>query len=258
MNLIHFEIDNRHCNVDLARGISLAIPLQFNGPQPNFFGAPAAGAAPLQVDSFTGDTRRGGSCNVSQYQLVPHCNGTHTECISHVVDDATSITEQLRLSLLPVTLVTLAPRHNVIDAALIKMSLQHHPLRGMHTAFIIRTLPNTKEKLTHRYDVVPPAYLTEDAITHLVEAGIEHLLVDLPSLDPMHDEGRLAAHRAFWGLPAGSRRQTDAKRPHGTVTEMIYVPEQVKDGYYLLDLQIPAFMSDAAPSRPIIYPIDIK
>ncbi|MGH8377627.1 MAG: hypothetical protein ACRER7_01625, partial [Gammaproteobacteria bacterium] len=87
---------------------------------------------------------------------MPHCNGTHTECIGHVVDDATMVTEQLRLSLLPATLVTLAPRHNVIDTALIKMSLQHHPLRAMHTAFIIRTLPNTKEKLTHRYDEIPP------------------------------------------------------------------------------------------------------
>ncbi|MGH8284085.1 MAG: cyclase family protein [Gammaproteobacteria bacterium] len=258
MNQIYFEIDNRHCSVDLARGVSLAIPLQFNGPQPGFFGAPDASAAPLQIDGFTGDTHQGGSCNVSHYQLVPHCNGTHTECIGHLVDDATAVTEQLRLSLLPATLVTLVPRHNVIDATLIKMSLQHHPLHAMHTAFIIRTLPNTKDKLTHRYDVIPPAYLTEDAVKMLMEAGVEHLLVDLPSLDPMHDEGRLAAHRTFWGLPAGSRRQTDAKRPRGTVTEMIYVPEQIKDGYYLLDLQIPAFISDAAPSRPIIYPIEIK
>ncbi|MGH8307810.1 MAG: cyclase family protein [Gammaproteobacteria bacterium] len=258
MNLIHFEIDNRHCSVDLARGVSLAIPLQFNGPQPNFFAAPAASAAPLQADGFTGDTHQGGSCNVGHYQLVPHCNGTHTECIGHIVDDAATVTEQLRASLLLATLVTLVPRHNMIDAALIKMSLQHHPSRAMHTAFIIRTLPNTREKLTHRYDATPPSYLAEDAVTLLVEAGVEHLLVDLPSLDPMRDEGRLTAHRTFWGLPAGSRRQTDAKRPRGTVTEMIYVPEQIKDGYYLLDLQIPAFMSDAAPSRPIIYPIEMK
>ncbi|MGA9851362.1 MAG: cyclase family protein [Gammaproteobacteria bacterium] len=258
MNLIHFEIDARHCSVDLARGVSLAIPLQFNGPQPSFFGAPAAGAAPLQVGDFTGDTRQGGSCNVGHYQFVPHCNGTHTECLGHLVNDGTAVTEQLRVSLLPATLVTLAPRHNVIDATLIRMSLQHQPLRGMHTAFIIRTLPNTRDKLTHRYDAIPPAYLAEDAVQLLVEAGVEHLLVDLPSLDPMHDEGRLAAHRTFWGLPAGSQRQADAKRPRCTVTEMIYVPEQVKDGYYLLDLQIPAFMSDAAPSRPIIYPIESK
>jgi len=258
VNLLRFEIDNHHCSVDTARGMSLAIPLQFNGLQPNFFAAPSASAEPLQTDGFTGDTRLGGSCNVSQYHLVPHCNGTHTECIGHVVDDATTVTEQLRISLLPATLVTLAPRHNRIDAALIKMSLQHHPLQEMHAAFIIRTLPNTREKLSHRYDTVPPACLTEEAVALLVTAGVEHLLVDMPSLDPMQDEGRLTAHRAFWGLPAGSRRQADAKRPRATITEMIYVPEQVKDGYYLLDLQIPAFMSDAAPSRPIIYPIEMK
>ncbi len=258
MNLLRFEMDNHHCSFDPTRGISLAIPLQFNGPQPNFFAAPSASAAPLEIASFTGDTRQGGSCNVSQYRLVPHCNGTHTECVGHLVADAMAVSEQLRVSLLPATLVTVAPRHNVIDTALIKMGLQHHPLRGMHTAFIIRTLPNTREKLSHRYDLVPPAHLAEEAATLLVEAGVEHVLVDLPSLDPMHDEGRLAAHHVFWGLPAGSRRQVDAKRPRATVTEMIYVPEQVKDGYYLLDLQIPAFVSDAAPSRPVIYPIEIK
>jgi len=258
VNLLRFEMDNHHCSFDPARGISLAIPLQFNGPQPNFFKAPSADAEALATDSFTGDTRQGGSCNVSHCHLVPHCNGTHTECVGHLVDDAVSVSEQLRVSLLPATLITVAPRHNVIDAALIKMGLQHHPLRGMHTAFIIRTLPNTREKLSHRYDLVPPAHLAEEAATLLVEAGVEHVLVDLPSLDPIHDQGRLAAHRAFWGLPAGSRRQADAQRPRATVTEMIYVPEQVKDGYYLLDLQIPAFMSDAAPSRPVIYPIEIK
>jgi arylformamidase len=258
VNLLRFEFDNHHCSVDTASGVSLAIPLQFDGPQPNFFTAPPASAEPLETGGFTGDTRLGGSCNVGSYHFVPHCNGTHTECVGHLVDDTVTVTEQLRAPLLPATLVTIAPRHNQIDAALIKMSLQHHPLRAMHTGFIIRTLPNTREKLSHRYDAVPPAYLAEEAVTLLVDAGVEHLLVDLPSLDPMHDQGQLAAHRAFWGLPAGSRRLAEAKRLRATITEMIFVPEQVKDGYYLLDLQIPAFMSDAAPSRPIIYPVEMK
>lgn len=258
MNKLQIELGTHHASVDLARGTSLAIPLQFDGEQPNFFNAPVASAMPLEANGFTGDTRKGGSCNVGHYQLVPHCNGTHTECVGHITDEAVAVTEQLQQSLLPATLVTIAPRHNVIDATLVKMSLQHHPLRELHTAFIIRTLPNSREKLGHHYGQVPPAYLAEDAVTLLVEAGVEHLLVDLPSLDPMHDEGRLAAHRAFWGLPAGSRRKQDAKRPRNTVTEMIYVPEQLKDGYYLLDLQIPAFMSDAAPSRPIVYPLEMR
>ena len=37
---------------------------------------------------------------------------------------------------------------------------------------------------------------------------------------------------------------------------MIFVPNEVKDGRYLLNLQVPAFVSDAAPSRPILYKIN--
>ncbi|HEV2212975.1 MAG TPA: cyclase family protein, partial [Gammaproteobacteria bacterium] len=197
--------------------------------------------------------------NVGAYQFVPHCNGTHTECISHLVDDAPPLPEHLRPGLLAATLATVAPRHGVIDAAVMKMALQHHPLREFHQALILRTLPNGKDKLTRQYQAgALPPYLDVEAVALTVEAGVEHLLVDLPSLDPMHDEGRMAAHRLFWQLPPTSRRYQDAKRPHGTITEMIYAPDHATDGYYLLDLQIPAFMADAAPCRPVIYPLEGK
>jgi hypothetical protein len=29
------------------------------------------------------------------------------------------------------------------------------------------------------------------------ESGIKHLLIDLPSVDKEHDEGKLVAHKAF-------------------------------------------------------------
>jgi hypothetical protein len=63
----------------------------------------------------------------------------------------------------------------------------------------------------------------------------------------------LLAHRIFWGLDAPSRRAADARRPFGTVTELAWIAPTVPDGWYLLDLQIPAFVSDAAPSRPLLY-----
>jgi hypothetical protein len=40
-----------------------------------------------------------------------------------------------------------------------------------------------------------------------------------------------------------------------TITELIFVPNEVKDGPYLLNLQTAAFENDATPSRPVIYPI---
>ncbi|HET7921992.1 MAG TPA: hypothetical protein VFM15_04485, partial [Gammaproteobacteria bacterium] len=144
MMRLQLEVGTHHASVDTTRGVSLAIPLQFDGPQPAFFAAPAAGATPLQVGGFTGDTHQGGSCNVGEYRLVPHCNGTHTECLGHIVDEVVTVAEQLPQALFPATLVTLAPHHNVIDAVRVKMALQQHPLREFHTAFIIRSLPNGK------------------------------------------------------------------------------------------------------------------
>jgi hypothetical protein len=89
----------------------------------------------------------------------------------------------------------------------------------------------------------------------LAGTGVEHLLVDLPSVDRMNDGGRLLAHRAFWGMPAGTTHATHATRPNATITELIYVPEQIPDGLYLLSLQVAPFVADAAPSRPLLYPL---
>ena len=61
--------------------------------------------------------------------------------------------------------------------------------------------------------------------------------------------------RTYWGLPAGARSASEARRARSLVTELAYVPEPLTDGLYLLDLQVPAFATDAAPSRPVLYPL---
>jgi hypothetical protein len=38
-----------------------------------------------------------------------------------------------------------------------------------------------------------------------------------------------------------------------TITELIYVPNAVEDGRYLLNLQIAPFAADASPSRPLLF-----
>ena len=83
-------------------------------------------------------------------------------------------------------------------------------------------------------------------------------MLDLPSADRAADGGRLTAHRIFFGLSAGSRRAAEARRPQASITELASVPAVVPDGYYLLDLQIPAFKADAAPSRPLLYPVQFE
>jgi kynurenine formamidase len=243
---------------DLARAVDISIPLDFGGPQPSFFGAPRASAEPLVSGDYTGDTRRGGSCNAEAYRLVPHCNGTHTECVGHLTDERLAIRD-LTATLIVCRLITVQPRNTrdglQIDEDALGGALGTAGAAG-GTGLVIRTLPNDAGKRGRAYaSGSMPASFTPDAMSLLVDLGVEHLLVDLPSVDPGYDGGRLAAHRVFWGLPPGSRRAAAASRGQATITEMIYVPDEVLDGSYLLNLQIPPFMSDAAPSRPLLFPL---
>ena len=115
-------------------------------------------------------------------------------------------------------------------------------------AIIIRTLPNNSEKLHKKYSNSNPPYLQKEAAIFLKEKGVKHLLIDLPSVDKEVDGGVLAAHHTFWNYPENTRLDC-------SITELIYVPNQVADGSYLLNLSFAPFDNDASPSRPTIYKI---
>ena len=75
---------------------------------------------------------------------------------------------------------------------------------------------------------------------------MQHLLIDLPSVDKEKDHGKLLSHNAFWN--------TDSEiRFDATITELIFVPNTVEDGTYFLNLQMASIENDASPSRPVIY-----
>jgi kynurenine formamidase len=225
----------------------------------------------MRSGAFVGDTRAGGSCNSELVSLAPHCNGTHTECVGHVTDERVSVTEAVRGGMSLALLVSVAPTtaaesdegsdpppaptDRLITARALGEAIGTH-LGLPAQAIIVRTLPNSLERMSHSYGGPSPApFLTREAAALLVEAGIDHLVLDVPSADRADDHGRLTAHRVFFGLPAGSRHAPAAARPHASITELAFVAPTIRDGWYLLDLQIPAFMSDAAPSRPILYPV---
>ena len=121
-------------------------------------------------------------------------------------------------------------------------------------AIVIRTLPNAAHKKSRKYSNTNPPYLHEDAARFIRESGIRHLLIDLPSVDKEHDEGKLLAHKAFWNV-TNVNELNDSARLDATITEMIFVSDEVKDGSYLLNLQIASFDNDASPSKPVLYKI---
>jgi arylformamidase len=107
-------------------------------------------------------------------------------------------------------------------------------LRAACEAVVIRTLPNTDEKKKANYSGHNPPYLTPAAMRFLRQRGVKHVLVDLPSVDREEDEGKLVSHREFWSNEKGEL-QLDSKR---TITELCYVPNDVEDGLYVLNLQV--------------------
>jgi len=255
------EIAGRRWRVS-AQGHDISIPLRFNDAQPTFFGAPAASAEPITAGSFVGDVRHGGSCNCSVHRLAPHCNGTHTECAGHITQERLSVRDLATRHLSPALLISVVPRSSaetpddrVISLAALLKGLGEAKLSD-YRALVVRTLPNDSSKLACNYDAGPmPPYFTTEAMQHLVEHGIDTLVVDLPSIDRAQDGGKLAAHRVFWGMPAGSTSAATVTRRHATITEMAYIDDGIADGAYLLNLQVAPFVIDAAPSRPILLPL---
>ena len=99
------------------------------------------------------------------------------------------------------------------------------------------------------YSSSNPPYIEAASAAWMREQNIKHLLLDLPSVDREEDGGALAAHKAFWNYPENPRMDA-------TITELIYAPDSIPDGYYLLNLQIAPFENDASPSRPVLYQIE--
>jgi kynurenine formamidase len=266
---MRFEADGRSFRVDFGKPVSLAIPLDFAGPQPSCFGAPRAASSPLQSGGFTGDTRAGGSCNCEVLTLAPHCNGTHTECVGHVTDERVAVSQRLQGGVELAQLVTVEPQaardsgedseprpepgDRLVTAAALAEAANGRP-GPRTTALIVRTQVDG-QPLRAYAGPAPAPYLSRQAAAWLVARGIETLVLDLPSADRADDGGRLTAHRIFFGLPPGSRDARAAGRPRSSITELAWIGPAIADGYYLLDLQIPPFITDAAPSRPLLYPL---
>jgi kynurenine formamidase len=261
-------IDGQACHFDAARPHSLAIELDFDGQQPHWFGGASARSTAVQSGSFTGSVASGASCNCSMLSFTPHCDGTHTECAGHLTRercDARSVVPQgflaaLLLSVVPVrgaqTTESSDPAPRAQDALITRQALAQAWPAGLPFSprvLIVRTLPNPASKRHRDYAREAAPYLTLPAAQWLVERGIEHLVLDVPSADRADDGGRLSAHREFFGLAPGSSALADVRRPGSTITELAWIDDALPDGPWLLAFQVPALAGDAVPSRPLLY-----
>ena len=239
--------------------IDISIPIH-SGPNPVLaWNCPPAEITPVMTERFVGDVNKGGAVNFNDIKLNPHGNGTHTECVGHISAEKDHLTDCLNEFIFEALLVTVDTEEVIDDRTQEKDQLvtaeklrkaidtQNFDKQNIR-ALVIRTLPNSTDKLKKNYSNTNPTYFSKPAIELINGLGIEHLLVDLPSIDREEDEGQLVCHHAFWNYPNDPQR-------HKTITELIFVPDAVKDGRYLLNIQITSLQNDASPSLITLYEI---
>lgn len=243
------SINETEIQVNLDKPIDISMPIHHGKDNPSAWYVDAPVIEPVRTDQFTGAVAEGGSVNFRNILFNPHGNGTHTECVGHISTTVHSINQVLKNFHFLARLISITPT-KLNNGDQIITSKQVFEKLGDSTpqAIIIRTLPNTDRKLSKQYSNTNPPYIEPKAMTELIKRGIQHFLIDLPSVDRELDEGVLAAHHAFWEHPDHSNLER-------TITELIYVPNRIKDGSYLLNLQIAPFENDASPSKPILYEV---
>ncbi len=244
--IVSLKHQNTDYKINLNQGITIGIPIQrINGVKG--FGIHNARYHTYENDGFIGNKNKGGSCNLETITFTPHGNGTHTECFGHISLDTHFVNDHIVDNFYFAKLVT-APTIQVNNHLILDFNNLDILSLKNYKSLIIRSLPNNDLKKIKDYSNQATPFISADDMKSIVEAGIEHLIIDLPSVDPEWDGGKLAAHHIFWNYPDQPRKQC-------SITEFAYIPNDTLDGDYLLKLNIANFVSDAAPSKPILYPL---
>ena len=241
--------------IDLSKPIDISIPLSNTDENPIAWYIEKPEIEPVVFGDWIGSVEKGASTNFNNIFFNPHGHGTHTECLGHITKEFYSINQCLKQFFFTAELISIEPESVNDDLMITKRQIEIALNGNAPEAIVIRTLPNLESKKHKKYSKTNPPYLADAAATFIREIGIQHLLIDLPSVDREEDEGKLLAHKAFWNVKEVNNLNDDA-RLNCTITEMIFVEDAIHDGSYILNLQIAPFENDASPSKPVLFKIE--
>lgn len=235
--------------VDLSKPMSIAIPIQHQkGVRAWYVNFPEI--TPVKTEKWIGEVKQGGSVNFRNVFFNPHGNGTHTECVGHISEEIYSVYSTLKNYFFKCKLISVLPEFfENGDRLITKTTLTPHLEEDFNIdALVIRTIPNDESKLFFNYSNTNPPYLNKEAVEYILSKNVQHLILDIPSIDREVDEGKLESHKTFWNYPA-------EKHSLRTITELAHIPNHILDDWYFLNLQIAPIENDASPSNPVLYRI---
>jgi len=243
------SIGNKKIKINFNTPIDISIPINFSNSNLRVWGVDSPTKKPVQIGSWIGSVEKGAAVNFNNIYFNPHAHVTHTECVGHITKLEKSINAQQKNFFFYAKLISVLPEKKgqdfIISKELISKKIK---IERPFNTLIIRTFPNHFEKKIKDYTNQNPPYLTESCALYLKDLGIKNLLIDLPSIDKEKDEGRLTNHKIFFDFLEGGNENT--------ITELVYIPNEVVDGDYFLNLQFAPIENDASPSRPVLFKID--
>lgn len=240
------KYNNKIYKIDLSRPLDISLSLRGDDKNPVAWYLDHPKIYPVRAGDFVGKVSEGASTNFNNIQFNPHAHGTHTECVGHITREFHSINDSLKKFFFTARLISVEPGKSGEDMVIPEEEIRKKLGKNQVEALIIRTHPNYIDKRTRKYSHTNWPYFDESTVKYIRDCGIKHLLVDIPSIDKEKDEGKLLAHKAFWDYPKNTRHDA-------TITELIYVPNKIEDGDFILNLQIASFENDAVPSKPVLY-----
>ena len=227
-------------NLEFVADLSLPV-----GDVPRAWYIDAPTFEPVRLGNWVGSVVEGGDVNFFNVAFNPHAHGTHTETAGHILPERHSVHRHFKDYFTKALVLTVAPSNDVVSLKDFKSRWEIMGDSAV-TSVIVRTESEPRSVATQTYSNTDWPYLDAAIGTFLREQGVDHLLIDQPSVDREEDGGALACHRAFWG-------PQPEKLLHRTISELLHIPAHVQDGYYLLNLQVAPLDNDAAPSRPLLY-----
>ena len=244
---ITIEHEGAYYKANLSEGIDLSSVLGLPGQEMKAWWAEDVEISPVINGDWIGSVAKGAPVNFFNIRFNPHGNGSHTETYGHISPNKESVHNVFSRYHFISRLVKLMPEERGDDRVISLSALQQKGIDWEGVEALIIKSGDYPEG--HDFSGSNAPYFEPELLAFIRDKGVQHVLVDLPSVDREEDEGKLLSHRAFWNYP-------EAPREGCTISELLRVPGSAEEGLYLLNLQLACFANDAAPNRPVIYPLE--
>lgn len=256
-NSISLEVNNLKLDLKLPQNVSRMISFGDSATSSGAFYINQPKSETVEFPGlFIGDIERGGSCNVDYLTFCPH-NITHLETSAHILSlesNPPMVSDISQDKLMGLAYLIDLSDKNWDDNDLIQLEDIQATLEALKYPVNMVIIKTHASLLEESYDFSGKNFLavSEEAAKYLNkyqknQSVLHALILDLPSIDPENDEGKLLAHRAWFGIPKMGVNHSDQQKK--ALVELAYFKEN-EQGYYYVNIT-PAKLKTNAVSTGI-------